>query len=141
MTLAGGDVVADVDEQWTRPRAPVARLAPTGQPQRTKRSRDGASDAADCLIEPVRNEAADSPRYSSSVAPRVLIIGGFLTMPLNYWPLRRRLIARGAAAVDIAPLWPVDWALAGVLGHGLVCRRTRLAICVPTRPAIGNLSS
>jgi len=49
-------------------------------------------------------------------------------MPLNYWPLRRRLLARGAAAVDIAPIWPVDWALATVLGMAPVMRRTRLAI-------------
>jgi hypothetical protein len=62
------------------------------------------------------------------VAPRVLVIGGFLTLPLNYWPLRLRLLARGAAAVDIAPIWPVDWALATVLGMAPVMRRTSLAI-------------
>ena len=62
------------------------------------------------------------------MGPRVLIVGGFLTLPLNYWPLRRRLLARGAAAVDIAPVWPIDWALATVLGMAPVMRRTRLAI-------------
>lgn len=62
------------------------------------------------------------------MAPRVLIVGGFLTMPLNYWPLRRRLLAQGAAAVDIAPVWPVDWALAAVLGMAPLMRRARLAI-------------
>src|SRR6187402_3635780 len=78
---------------------------------------------------PVRNEGgASRPRYSLPVAPRVLIVGGFLTMPLNYWPLRRRLLAQGAAAVDIAPVWPVDWALAAVLGMAPLMRRTRLAI-------------
>lgn len=62
------------------------------------------------------------------LGPRVLIIGGFLTLPLNYWPLRRRLLARGAAAVDIAPVWPVDWGFAGFLGMGVMMPRTRLAI-------------
>jgi hypothetical protein len=62
------------------------------------------------------------------VTPRVLLVGGFLTLPLNYWPLRRRLLARGAAGVDIAPIWPLDWALATVLGMAPVVRRTRLAI-------------
>jgi hypothetical protein len=62
------------------------------------------------------------------VKPHVLIVGGFLTLPANYWPMRRRLLRRGAASVAIASIWPVDWALASVLGVGLVMRRTRAAI-------------
>jgi hypothetical protein len=57
-----------------------------------------------------------------------LIVGGFMTAPPNYWPLRRRLLARGAASVDIAPLWPPDWAIAGTLGFGPLLRRTGRAI-------------
>jgi hypothetical protein len=60
--------------------------------------------------------------------PSVLIVGGFMTAPPNYWPMRRRLLRRDAARVDIAPLWPPDWVLAGLLGLGLVMRRTGRAI-------------
>jgi len=60
--------------------------------------------------------------------PSVLIVGGFATVPLNYWPLRRRLLARGAARVDIAPLWTPDWVLAALLGFGSVMLRTGRAI-------------
>ena len=60
--------------------------------------------------------------------PNVLIVGGFMTAPPNYWPMRRRLREYGAGRVDIAPLWPPDWALAGMLGMGLVMRRTGSAI-------------
>ena len=60
--------------------------------------------------------------------PSVLIVGGFATVPLNYWPLRRRLLARGAALVDIAPLWTPDWVLAALLGFGSVMLRTGRAI-------------
>jgi hypothetical protein len=60
--------------------------------------------------------------------PSVLIVGGFMTVPPNYWPLRQRLLRRGAGRVDIAPLWPPDWAIAGVLGFGPLLRRTGRAI-------------
>jgi hypothetical protein len=60
--------------------------------------------------------------------PHVLIVGGFLTVPANYWPMRRRLLSRGATSVAIASIWPVDWALSSVLGLGLVMRRARTAI-------------
>ncbi|HUG46910.1 MAG TPA: hypothetical protein VMP67_00700 [Candidatus Limnocylindria bacterium] len=64
----------------------------------------------------------DEPR------PNVLIVGGFMTAPPNYWPLRRRLLARGAERVDICPLWPPDWVLAGLLGLGLIMHRTGRAV-------------
>lgn len=60
--------------------------------------------------------------------PSVLIVGGFATVPPNYWPLRRRLLARGAGRVDIAPLWTPDWVLAALLGFGSVMLRTGRAI-------------
>lgn len=60
--------------------------------------------------------------------PSVLIVGGFATVPLNYWPLRRRLLAREAARVDIAPLWTPDWLIAAMLGFGPILRRTGRAI-------------
>ncbi len=60
--------------------------------------------------------------------PSVLIVGGFATVPLNYWPFRRRLLARGAARVDIANLWTPDWLLGAMLGFGPILRRTGHAI-------------
>ena len=51
-----------------------------------------------------------------------------MTLPLNYVPLRRRLLARGASAVTIAPIWPMDWGVSSILGLGHVMRRTRLSI-------------
>lgn len=41
-----------------------------------------------------------------------------MTMPPNYWPLRRRLLARGAASVAIAPIGLGGWVRAGFVGFG-----------------------
>lgn len=60
--------------------------------------------------------------------PSVLIVGGFATVPPNYWPFRRRLAERDVTRVDIAPLWPPDWTIAGMLGFGLIMRQTGRAI-------------
>ncbi len=60
--------------------------------------------------------------------PSVLIVGGFATVPPNYWPLRRRLLSRGAGSVDIAQIWLHDWALAGVSGLGRILELTGRAI-------------
>jgi hypothetical protein len=60
--------------------------------------------------------------------PSVLIVGGFATVPMNYWPLRARLLRRGVARVDIAPIWTPDWLLAAFLGFGSIMRRTAHAI-------------
>jgi hypothetical protein len=68
-------------------------------------------------------------------APAVLIVGGYMTSPPNYWPLRRRFLRRGARRVDIAPLWPPDWAIGAVLGLGPVMRRTGRAIARTYRAA------
>ena len=62
-------------------------------------------------------------------------MGGFATVPPNYWALRRRLQQRGAQRVDIAPLWTPDWLLAGMLGFGGVLRRTGKAIAQTYRRA------
>lgn len=64
----------------------------------------------------------------SSERPSVLIVGGFATGPYNYWPMRRRLLRRAVERVDICPLWPPDWAVAGLLGMGPIMRRTGRAI-------------
>lgn len=61
-------------------------------------------------------------------APSVLIAGGFATAPANYWPFARRLRARGAKRVDIAPLWTPDWLIGALLGFGPLTGRTRRAI-------------
>ena len=74
----------------------------------------------------------DGPR------PSVLIVGGFATAPPNYWPLRRRLLRRNAERVVIAPIWPPDWALAGVLGFGPLLRRAGRAIATAYAAAGGR---
>lgn len=61
-------------------------------------------------------------------APHVVIIGGYLTEPLFYWPMRERLMGRGAASVRIASLhWP-DWLAMSFAGMGPVMLRGARAI-------------
>lgn len=62
------------------------------------------------------------------VRPSVLIVGGFATLPPNYWAFRRRLLQRGVERVDIAPLWTPDWLIGAILGLGPVLRRVGGAI-------------
>ncbi len=57
------------------------------------------------------------------VGPTVLILGGLITSPPLYWPLRDRLLRRGAAAVVIAPIWLPDWLLAVPRGMGPIVTR------------------
>jgi hypothetical protein len=57
------------------------------------------------------------------VRPNVLIVGGFATIPPNYWPFRRRLLARGAQQVEIANVWTPDWLIGGMLGLGPILQR------------------
>ena len=59
-----------------------------------------------------------------SVAPTVLILGGFLTAPPMYGRFVERLRARGAAGVVVANVWPPDWLIAGVRGVGLLTTRS-----------------
>ncbi len=61
-------------------------------------------------------------------APSVLVLGGFLTGPPLYWRMRRRLLARGAAAVVIADVWTPDWLLAGIRGLGPIVTRSGRAL-------------
>ncbi|HEY5488932.1 MAG TPA: alpha/beta fold hydrolase, partial [Candidatus Limnocylindrales bacterium] len=63
----------------------------------------------------------------------MLIVGGFATLPPNYLGLRRRLIGRGAARVDICQLWTPDWLLAGMVGFGPIMRRAGRAIAATYR--------
>lgn len=68
-----------------------------------------------------------------AAAPTVLLIGGFLTAPFNYWRVRRRLLERGAGRVVIAPLWPMDWAAASLFGFGPMLAKTRRALLAAWR--------
>jgi len=70
-------------------------------------------------------------------APPVLIVGGFLTELLNYEPMRRRLIERGAASAVVAPIHLPDWIIASVVGFGPLLTRTALAILKARRVAGG----
>jgi PGAP1-like protein len=60
--------------------------------------------------------------------PSVLIVGGFATLPINYWRMRRRLLRRGVERVDIAPVYTPDWLIGAMLGLGPVMQRTARAI-------------
>jgi hypothetical protein len=62
------------------------------------------------------------------VAPTVVILGGFLTSPPFYRPMRSRLLRRGAAAVVVANIWTLDWFLAGARGLGPIVGRAARAI-------------
>ena len=55
--------------------------------------------------------------------PHVVILGGFLTEPAFYRPLRARLLRRGAARVSIARLHLPDWLAMGFAGMGPVMLR------------------
>lgn len=73
-----------------------------------------------------------------SPAPDVLIVGGFLTEPFQYGPLRDRLLRRGAASVTIANVHVLDWLASGLAGLGPLLVRTGLAIRQAHRGAAGR---
>ena len=63
-----------------------------------------------------------------TLAPTVLVIGGFLTAPPMYRPFVRRLRARGAARVVVANVWTPDWLLAAWRGLGPILTRSGRAL-------------
>ena len=63
-----------------------------------------------------------------SLAPVVLIAGGFLTMPGWYADMAAVLRERGAADVLVAPVYPPDWILASVRGLGPITTRMGRAL-------------
>jgi hypothetical protein len=73
-------------------------------------------------------------------APTVLILGGFLTSPPFYRPLRRRLLERGAAAVVVANVWTPDWLMTPVRGFGPIVGRAARALDAAVEIAAGNAS-
>lgn len=54
-----------------------------------------------------------------------MLVGGYLTEPLNYLRVRRRLLERGAASVTVAPVHLHDWLAAALVGFGRL--RVRVA--------------
>ena len=70
-------------------------------------------------------EWRDAP---DAVEPTVLVLGGFLTSPPLYFPLRRRLLERGAAHVVIAPVWLPDGLIAASRGVGPILTRSGRAL-------------
>jgi hypothetical protein len=57
-------------------------------------------------------------------APHVVIVGGFLTEPLGYGRMRRRLLERGAAQVTVTPLHLPDWLAVAFTGMRPTTLRT-----------------
>src|SRR5688500_15384310 len=60
--------------------------------------------------------------------PHVVIVGGYLTEPLFYGPMRARLLERGAARVTVAPIHVADWIAAAFVGFGPLLLRAGRAI-------------
>jgi hypothetical protein len=73
-----------------------------------------------------------------SPPPDVLIVGGFLTEPFQYGPLRDRLLRRGAASVAIANVHAIDWLASGLAGLGPLLVRSGLAVRRAHRAAGGR---
>jgi len=78
-----------------------------------------------------------SPIDPDTAAPTVVIIGGFLTSPPLYRALGRRLLARGAAAVHVAPIWLPDWLLVVARGQGPICTRAARTVLRASEEADG----
>lgn len=68
-------------------------------------------------------------------APHVVIVGGYLTEPLQYRRLRRRLLERGAARVSVTPLHLPDWLAMSFAGMGPAMLRTARSIVEARRLA------
>jgi hypothetical protein len=66
--------------------------------------------------------------HPDSVAPTVLVLGGFLTAPPLYGPMEGRLKDRGAAGTVVANVWTPDWLIAGVRDIGPICTRSAKAL-------------
>ena len=77
------------------------------------------------------------PPAAPAPAPTVVIIGGFLSSPPMYWRMRDRLVARGARAVHIAPIWLPDWVLVAVRGQGPVATRSARTVLAASEAAAG----
>lgn len=75
------------------------------------------------------------------VDPTVLILGGFLTSPPLYIPMRQRLLERGAAGVVVAPVWLPDWLIAAQRGLGPILTRSGKALLQACEGAAGSQRS
>ena len=71
--------------------------------------------------------------------PHVVVIGGYLTEPLNYRPFRARLLERGAERVTQAPIHLPDWAVVSFAGMGPLLLRGARAIRQARRRSPGPL--
>jgi hypothetical protein len=78
---------------------------------------------------------------TASLAPVVLIAGGFLTMPGWYDGLAAALRARGAADVVVAPVYPLDWILAAPRGLGPITTRVGRALLEAGSRSAGSPAS
>lgn len=76
-----------------------------------------------------------------SLAPVILVAGGFLTMPGWYADLAAGLRERGAADVLVAPVYPPDWILASVRGLGPITTRVGRALLEASARSAGSPAS
>jgi hypothetical protein len=85
--------------------------------------------------------AADWRTAPDAVEPTILVLGGFLTSPPLYLPMRRRLLRRGAAHVVVAPVWLPDWLLAAGRDMGPILTRSGRALLRACAIAEGSARS
>lgn len=93
------------------------------------------------MIEPVSRAEPGWRADPEHIAPTVLLIGGFLTSPPIYLPLARRLRARGAAAVLVAPIWTPDWLLVDARGMGAIVTRAGRALLRASEASVASPGS
>lgn len=68
------------------------------------------------MAAPPAVEGPPRPVDAPERGPAVLLVGGLLTSPPWYWPLRSHLLRRGASRVAVAPVWLYHWLDAAFLG-------------------------
>ncbi len=77
----------------------------------------------------------------AELAPVVLVVPGFLTMPGWYHDLAARLRDRGAADVLVAPVYLPDWVLAAVRGLGPITTRVARALLAAGERSVASTAS
>ena len=77
---------------------------------------------------PAKDDYSRTVNAPRKPQPHVVVIGGYLTEPINYRRFRERLLERGARHVSQAPIHLPDWALLGLVGMGPLLLRGGRAI-------------
>ena len=113
----------------TGPARPPGRLTGPARPPGRPRARQLSSGYDGVVSHP---PSAVSPAWldadPGSLAPTVLVIGGFITSANWYGGLADALRERGVAEVVVASIWTPDWILAAFRGIGPITTRAGRAL-------------